>query len=245
MKRIFTTLSQKWPEYLLEILVLIIGIYGAFALEEWNEDREKKKKEQTILLALKGEFENNLEQLNLVIETNATNIKSANEFASEISPNATQLDERDLAMLWDKTFKVEAIYRPGTGVVTEAINSGSISLVQNGELRKKLSAIDAEIQELKFQEETVFQFRMECYNHLRENGNFRKILDHTSEIETWYQLSKSEFDTSNLFLLQSNQFENDLLLFIGTSVYLENKFLIPMRSNIEHTLLLINTQLEE
>jgi hypothetical protein len=32
MKRILSTLKEKWPEYFFEILVLIIGIWGAFEL---------------------------------------------------------------------------------------------------------------------------------------------------------------------------------------------------------------------
>lgn len=49
MKRVFATLSQKWPEYLLEILVLIIGIYGAFAVDSWSEDRKDRQAQQELL----------------------------------------------------------------------------------------------------------------------------------------------------------------------------------------------------
>lgn len=49
MKRMLSTVSQKWPEYIQEILVLVICIYGAFALDNWNEERKRSKFERETL----------------------------------------------------------------------------------------------------------------------------------------------------------------------------------------------------
>lgn len=49
MKKILSTLKEKWTEYLIEVTVIVLGIWGAFALESWNEDNAKHELEIKIL----------------------------------------------------------------------------------------------------------------------------------------------------------------------------------------------------
>jgi uncharacterized membrane protein YheB (UPF0754 family) len=63
MKKILETLKLKWTEYLLEILVITIGILGAFMLNNWNEDRKKDLLEISVLKELKRNLTDDIKDM--------------------------------------------------------------------------------------------------------------------------------------------------------------------------------------
>ena len=72
MKKILDLLKEKWGEYVLEILVITIGIFGAFILNNWNEKR--KEKEKFLILT---------EQLYNSIYTDILSFENTQKFTSE------------------------------------------------------------------------------------------------------------------------------------------------------------------
>lgn len=64
MKRILSTLKEKWPEYFFEILVLIIGIYGAFELSNYGDEKARRQSEIEILKGCKTELMTDLAEIN-------------------------------------------------------------------------------------------------------------------------------------------------------------------------------------
>ena len=46
MKKISEALKRKWPEYLIEVMAIIIGIIGAFMVDSWHDERKIVKLER-------------------------------------------------------------------------------------------------------------------------------------------------------------------------------------------------------
>jgi hypothetical protein len=134
MKRILTTLSKKWPEYLLEILVLIIGIYGAFAVESWNEDKKNDKFESDILLLINQNLIKDSIALQSIYKENTKAIDAINRL---LSPDAQQLSDDSIALYLGAIINFDR-FRPITSAF-EVLKSNGLNNVTNPELRVIIS----------------------------------------------------------------------------------------------------------
>ena len=131
MKRILETLKKKWPEFLLEILVIVIGILGAYALNNWNEDRKDKIIETKALNDLLREFKANQISFDSHIAYKKEKWESITLYLSmeKTDPNYGQRTPHSGRGTFNHTL----------GMVKSIMNSDKIDKLENDSLRFLLS----------------------------------------------------------------------------------------------------------
>ncbi len=77
--------TGKYLKYAIgEIVLIVIGILIAISINNWNEERKDRIKEQVILHQLKEEYESNLKQLESKIKMRNIVIKSSQKLLAYI-----------------------------------------------------------------------------------------------------------------------------------------------------------------
>ena len=238
----------RFSKYLMyaigEIALVVIGILIALAINNWNENRIIEKREQFYLAGLKDEFEQNKIKLQNLIEVNRLNYQNSKKIASLIGNSEELNDEESLSEMLFNSFSYEIAYNPNNSLLIELINSGRLKDISNPELRKHLTTWDSFIQSIRNQENTLKTQRDEVLDLFRGNdASIRTILDQTGVSTKEMGLKKSNEDYSNLELIQSREFENNLMIFILTGIATETSHYVPLMQEIDTILSLINTEI--
>lgn len=142
MKKILEILKAKWAEYLIEIVVIIIGIIGAFMLNSWHEGRKEKKFERKVLMELYASLQSNIQYLDLAIERSDEAWRSSelilDYFDSDLDYNDSLELHFSRSLFW---------FHPSiNNNAYESLKSYGLHLISNDSIREKLG----EIYEWKF-----------------------------------------------------------------------------------------------
>jgi hypothetical protein len=148
MKNLINHLKEEWYKYLLEIIVITAGILGAFALNNWNEDRLEREMELVILNEMQSEVQNNLDLIIEVINSHEQSLEELQYVLEAFSDPTGKINYVDLDI------KVRSVvtrslwsYDPQLGNLKSIISSGQINYIQNKELVILLSAFEGKVQD--------------------------------------------------------------------------------------------------
>lgn len=134
MKRILTTFKSKWPEYFLEVIVITLGILGAYMLNNWNEDQKSIRKGQEILVDVRENIEANTIQFQIDIETNKSVISSIDIVLDNITNTKVYNDSIDKHLRFASWWATPRWKSSGY----EALVDHGVDIIQSKELRKSI-----------------------------------------------------------------------------------------------------------
>lgn len=240
--------ENKVTRYMLyalgEIILIVIGILIAITIDNRNEERKIRRMEQVYLVGLQSEFELSRAKLQTLIEVNRNVYEDAKEIADLISSKENP-DELHLSQLLFNALSYEQAYNPNNSLLNEVINTGYLKNISNADLRKELSSWESQIQSIHRQEATLREQREKVLDIFRkEEGSMRTVLEQANIAEEQMGLEKTQHPSSNLVVLKSREFENNLLPYILTGMLTETTHYKPLLEKINRILELIDSEIQ-
>lgn len=242
--------ESRFSKYVLyatgEIVLVVIGILIALSINNANQARITREKEQAYLLSLKSEFVTSQTKLDNLMEVNKQNYEGAKQMLTYLENERSFLPEEKLSQLLFQSFAYEVAYNPNSSVLNEMISSGSLKDISNAELRVHLTTWESIIESIRIQEQDLRNQREKVRDMFRgEAGSIRTIFDHANITADPIGLPRRETQHSNLDLMSSRAFENNVLLFVLTSISTEQAHYHPLKKEISRILDLIDAEVEK
>ncbi|RRQ50692.1 hypothetical protein DZC72_09220 [Maribacter algicola] len=200
-----------------EIVLVVIGILIALAINNKNQKNLEKKTEQTYLQGLKEEFLTSKSKLTELLTINEQNIEGAKKLLALTNLKDSLPSEQEFSKLLFQTFVSDIAFNPNNSLLNEIINSGNLKNIKNTDLRIMLTNWFATLEDISRQEKDLLLQRENLLDMFRTNQYSLETVFKDVGIYAEMGLALGDEPKSNLGLLSSREFENKLLMFIVTS----------------------------
>lgn len=130
--------NQKisWKIHFIELIVVIIGISVAFAMEGWSDSKKQKKLEVNYLNSIRADLLKDKFDLEMIKDSTNVVLRYVGEVFQYVYQNAPV----DSYRYHHATSGYMATYFfPKNGTYTSMINSGDLDLIKNFDLRSSIS----------------------------------------------------------------------------------------------------------
>lgn len=241
--------EKKVSNYLLyaigEIVLVVIGILIALAIDNSNEQHIKREKEQIYLMGLRDEFETSQTKLKELMTFNKQSYEDSKKILVYMVDQENLPDEQELANLLYNALAFDISFNPNNSLLMEMINSGSLKDIGNPRLRILLTNWISNIEDISKQEMMLANERDKILDMFRSEENSIKTLYDLTGVSSELGIPPSSDRTSNRNLLKSKEFENNMLMFILTSIKTETVHYNPLMQSIDEILKTIDDEIKE
>jgi hypothetical protein len=134
LRTIINHLQSEWYKYIIEVIVVIVGILIAYNLEQWSDDRHNRKREIEILKELKGALAADLAEIRQNISMHEYSIRSSRIILDVIQNKLPYHDSLDACFAYTHAFTV---FSGRIGPI-EQLKSTNLAIVTNDKLRLEI-----------------------------------------------------------------------------------------------------------
>lgn len=134
LKIIFNHLKSEWYKYVIEVIVVILGILIAYNLEQWSDTRSNKKREIEILKEFKGALGADLAEMQNNISMHEYSILSSRMILKVIQDNLPYHDSLDACFAHTHAFTT---FSGRVGPI-EQLKNTNLAIVSNDVLRLEI-----------------------------------------------------------------------------------------------------------
>ncbi len=238
--------EKKLTNYLFyafgEIVLVVVGILIALAINNHSKNIADRKKERTYLIGLKEEFQISKSKLNEFMEVNRSNYTGAKEITENILNDHVPITEKQFSELLYKAFAFDVAFNPNNSLLNEMINSGSLKDISNTELRIQLTNWISTLDDIGKQENDLAVQREKVLDMFRTDQNSIRTIFDQAGVSQEIGLPTGKKELSNLILLGSREFENNLLMFVLTAYATETAHYVPLMQDLNTILDLIDRE---
>jgi hypothetical protein len=196
-------------------------------------------------MGLRNEFETSKLKLIELIEVNQRSYNGAKKIMEYMLNESEPPAEKQFSELLLNAFSFDIAFNPNNSLLNEMINSGSLKDIKNAQLRIQLTNWIATLEDIAKQEAELGVQREKVLDMFRTNKNsIRTIFDLTG-VSNEIGLTGDKKHISNLNLLESTEFENNLLLFILTSYATETTHYKPLMQDLNAILNQVNLEIKD
>ncbi|WP_133671392.1 DUF6090 family protein [Maribacter caenipelagi] len=240
--------ENKFGKYLIyalgEIILVVVGILIAVAINNGQQNKNLLKKEQTYLKGLQEEFKTSKLKLNELLEVNKQNYLGAKTIMENISNPNISLNEKQFSELLFRSFSSDISFNANNSLLNEIINSGSLKDITNSKLRIRLTNWKSTLEDIARQEEELGNQRVKVLDMFRTNKNSIKTIFEQTNPNSEINFHQTKSSVSNLNLLESLEFENNILMFYLTSKATETSHYDPLMKELNSILELLQTEIK-
>lgn len=230
MASLLSSFAASWRDAVRDVVLIVVSILIAFALDTWWDDRADRSREEAHLQTLLSEFRATRDRLQLRLNELEGSIEATYEILALTGPSPRSVSSEVLGDLINTSFDV-GVFSPQGGAVQALLASGELPLLQSDSLSVLLAGWPVLVDVLRSDSERLSLNREERIHEslLRLGVPTAQIARHLD----WVDLPASGFSLDPNAVLSDVGLENAFVSRAVRSRFLERAYHEALTSTAE------------